>query len=93
MTIRIEKIKHLLSQSLEPKKIQIVDDSASHAGHAGGREHGGGHYQVLIVSPKFTDVNTVKRHQLVYQALDSMMKTEIHALSIQALTPDEFKTK
>lgn len=93
MTQRTEKIKQLLTQSLEPITLEIVDDSAAHAGHAGGREHGGGHYQVHIVSPTFKNVNTVKRHQLVYQALESMMQTEIHALSIQALTPDEINTE
>lgn len=93
MTQRTEKIKQLLTQSLEPITLEIVDNSAAHAGHAGVREHGGGHYQVRIVSQKFTDASTIKRHQLVYQALASMMQTEIHALSIQALTPDEIKTE
>ncbi len=91
MTARIETIKQLLTGEFEPTSLNIVDDSAKHAGHAGVREHGGGHFQVLIVSIKFTDVNTVKRHQMVYKTLESMMHTEIHALSIKALTPDEFK--
>jgi BolA protein len=90
MMPRTERIKQLLTSSLEPTMLQVVDDSASHAGHAGVSEHGGGHFQVLIVSTKFTDVNTLMRHQMVYQSLESMMQTEIHALSIQALTPDEF---
>ncbi len=89
MTQRVDKIKLLLTEALEPLTLEIVDDSAAHAGHAGVREHGGGHYQVSIVSLKFSGINTVKRHRLVYQALDSMMQSEIHALSIQALTPDE----
>jgi BolA protein len=84
-------MKQLLTDALEPTTLQIVDDSASHAGHVGVREHGGGHYQALIVSAKFIDINTVKRHQMVYSALKSMMQTDIHALSIQAHTPDEFK--
>lgn len=91
MTQRTEKIKQLLTEAFEPTRLEIVDDSASHAGHAGSREHGGGHYQVLIVSPRFKDENTVKRHRMVYQSLQSMMQTEIHALSIQAFTPDEIK--
>ncbi|HFD13487.1 MAG TPA: BolA family transcriptional regulator [Crenotrichaceae bacterium] len=89
MTQRTEKIKQLLTQALEPITLEIVDDSAAHAGHAGVRERGGGHYSVFIVSSKFKDTNTVKRHQLVYKALGSMMQAEIHALSIQALTPDQ----
>ncbi len=92
MTKRVEQIKLLLTQSLEPTTLEIVDDSAAHSGHAGAQERGGGHYRVLIASPKFINANTVKRHRLVYQALESMMQVEIHALSIQAYTPDEFKT-
>jgi len=91
MMPRAERIKQLLTSSLEPTTIQVVDDSASHAGHSGVREHGGGHFQVLIVATKFTDINTLKRHQMVYRSLESMMQTDIHALSIQALTPDELK--
>jgi len=91
MNQRTEKIKQLLTDALEPTELEIVDDSASHAGHAGVRERGGGHYRVLIVSAKFIDTNTVKRHQMVYQALGSMMQAEIHALSIQAFTPDQVK--
>jgi BolA protein len=68
--------------------VQISDDSAAHAGHAGARE-GGGHFNVLIVSPAFAGLPLIKRHRLVYQALDDLMKKQIHALSIQALTPDE----
>ena len=90
MTSRIETIKQKLTNAFEPTSLNIVDDSASHAGHAGVRDHGGGHYQVIIVSTKFAAVNTVKRHQMVYQTLESMMHTEIHALSIKAVTPDEF---
>jgi BolA protein len=87
----METIKQLLTGEFEPTSLNIVDDSAKHAGHAGVREHGGGHFQVFIVSVKFADVNMVKRHQMVYKALESMMHTEIHALSIKALTTNEFE--
>ncbi len=65
------------------------DDSHLHAGHEGAKS-GGGHFSVMVVTPRFLGKNHVQRHQMVYQALGDMMKKEIHALSIRALTPDEF---
>jgi BolA protein len=74
--------------SLEPVAIEIVDDSAKHAGHAGARS-GGGHFRLVIVSSRFAGCRTMERHRLVYDALGPLMKREIHALSITARTPDE----
>lgn len=74
--------------ALEPLAIDIVDDSAKHAGHAGAQS-GGGHYRLSIVSPQFTGKTTVARHRLVYAALGAMMQREIHALAISALAPGE----
>ena len=72
---------------LSPLKIELIDDSAEHAGHAGARE--GGHYRLLIVSRRFRGQRAVARHRLVYQALEDMMQRQIHALAISAYTPDE----
>ena len=74
--------------TLDPVAIEIHDDSAKHAGHAGAQS-GGGHYRLTIVSPRFAGCRTMERHRLVYDALGSLMKREIHALSIAAKTPDE----
>lgn len=74
--------------SLQPEHIDIEDDSAAHAGHAGARS-GGGHYNLIIVSPHFEGLNRVKRHQMVYEALGDLMKTGIHALAIKAIAPNE----
>ncbi len=74
--------------ALEPVAIEIIDDSAKHAGHAGAKG-GGGHFRLAIVSPRFTGCGTMERHRLVYDALGPLMKREIHALSISAKTPDE----
>ena len=74
--------------ALDPIAIEIADDSAKHAGHAGARS-GGGHYRLAIVSPRFAGCRTMERHRLVYDALGPLMKQEIHALSIIAKTPDE----
>ncbi len=74
--------------SLDPVAVEIIDDSAKHAGHAGARS-GGGHFRLSIVSPRFAGCRTMERHRLVYDALGPLMKREIHALSITAKTPDE----
>jgi BolA protein len=82
-----QQIKQLLTDALYPEKLEIIDNSAAHAGHAGNR--GGGHYHVTIVSPLFEGKSLVQRHQLVYRALGDLMKQQIHALGINALTPSE----
>lgn len=77
--------------ALQALSIDIIDDSAMHAGHAGAKS-GGGHYRMSIVSPLFAGLRTVERHRMVYQALGSLMKREVHALSINALSPEESPT-
>jgi BolA protein len=74
--------------TLDPVTIEIHDDSAKHAGHAGARS-GGGHFRLTIVSPRFAGCKAMERHRLVYDAVGPLMKREIHALSISAKTPDE----
>ncbi|MFZ4699946.1 MAG: BolA family protein [Candidatus Methylumidiphilus sp.] len=91
MSPRTETIQQLLNEALAPVKLELHDDSQSHAGHAGARESGGGHFYATIVSSAFEGKTLVRRHQLVYEALGDMMRTEIHALSIKAYTPDEFE--
>jgi BolA protein len=73
--------------ALEPTTLTVVDDSALHAGHAGARS-GGGHYRLTIVSSRFSNCSTMQKHRLVYDALGSLMKQEIHALSITASSPE-----
>ena len=68
---------------LEPGYLEVIDDSAAHAGHPGAIQSGGGHFTVIIQSSSFADQSLVKCHQLVYQSLGNMMESEIHALSIQ----------
>jgi len=85
---RVTLIENRLRETFTPQKIQVRDDSRLHAGHEGAKS-GGGHFAVTIVSPAFQGKNPVQRHQMIYQALGDMMKKEIHALSIQAFTPEE----
>lgn len=83
----VEQIRLSLAP-LQPQQLEIADDSALHAGHEGAKS-GGGHYRLSIVSPQFAGLNTLQRHRLVYAALGSLMQHEIHAMSINALTPEE----
>lgn len=85
---RIERIRGLLAQALHAQSIELVDESHRHAGHAGARD-GRGHFQVRIVSEDFAGLRPLQRHQLVYRCLGTLMQTDIHALSITALTPQE----
>ena len=73
---------------LNPESLEILDDSGQHAGHEGARG-GGGHYRLTIVSQQFAGQPVQRRHRMVYEALGQMMKSEIHALSIQAYAPEE----
>jgi len=84
----VETIRKKLNETLKPELIEIIDNSAAHAGHAG-VQNGGGHYNITIVTDAFDHKSLVQRHQLIYQALDNLMKQEIHALGINALTPSE----
>jgi BolA protein len=89
MSQRVEMIRAALQQGLSPVRLDITDDSAAHAGHAGAMS-GGGHFTALIVSEAFAGKSPVQRHQLVYRTLGDLMQTEIHALSIKAYTPSEY---
>lgn len=83
-----EVIKQVLTQTFKPELLEIIDNSASHAGHAGAQS-GGGHYHVTIVAQAFEGKSLVQRHQLIYKALGDLMKQQIHALGINALSPSE----
>ena len=76
-----------LNDRLEPVELELVDDSAAHAGHAGARA--GAHFNLRIVSARFAGLPRISRHRLVYDALRPWMAEGIHALAIDARTPDE----
>lgn len=85
---RCAEIQSRLRQSFAPLELDVRDDSATHAGHAGTRD-GRGHFAVRIVSSAFDRRPRIERHRMVYAALSDLMQTDIHALSITALTPEE----
>lgn len=91
MSGRLERIEALLRAELAPQSIQLRDDSHRHVGHEGARD-GRGHFAVELVSEAFVGKPPLARHRMVYAALGEMMNTDIHALQIRALTPDEAAT-
>jgi BolA protein len=74
---------------LRPVSVDLRDESAQHAGHAGAAS-GGGHWQLTIVSEAFRGKNAVARHRMIYEALGDLMKRDIHALKIEAFAPEQF---
>ncbi|MBT8448355.1 MAG: BolA family transcriptional regulator [Gammaproteobacteria bacterium] len=79
---RIEQMQHLLTESLQPTKLNIIDESHLHAGHAGAKE-GKGHFRVQITCERFTGLRLIQQHRLIYDSLGDMMQTDIHALAIE----------
>lgn len=85
---RVARMRAALEAALAPESLEIVDDSARHAGHAGARD-GRGHFNVAIVSGAFAGMAPLARHRAVYAALGDLMETDIHAVSIAARAPGE----
>ena len=85
---RQKRIEARLTAAFAPIDLLVKDQSHLHAGHAGAQD-GKGHYDVSIVSNKFTGNSAIQRHRQIYEALGDLMETDIHALKIQAKTPDE----
>ena len=84
----IERIKELLDKELDIHHIEILDDSSKHRNHP--QSNGGGHFQLTIISSDFESKSLIQRHRVIYRILGSMIKKEIHALSIHAKTPEEY---
>lgn len=88
MTARVEAIRSRLAAALAPTMLEVDDESHRHAGHAGARD-GRGHFRVRIVSAAFRGLAPLARHRAVYAALGELMQTDIHALAIDARTPED----
>jgi BolA protein len=85
---RVAKIESLLRAALEPLHLEVIDDSARHAGHAGA-QGGAGHFRVRVLSEKFRGLPVLARHRMVYEALRPLIPDEIHAVGIEADAPGE----
>jgi BolA protein len=88
VTARTEEIRRRLALALAPVALDVEDESHRHIGHAGARD-GRGHFRVRIVSAAFEGKAPLARHRAVYAALGDYMQTDIHALAIDARTPEE----
>lgn len=86
-TQRIDEIRARLTRAFDPEVLDIVDESHLHAGHEGARG-GLGHFRVRIVSDHFVGLQRIQAHRLVYDALGTLMQSDIHALSVDASAPD-----
>ncbi len=82
-------IRDKLTQAFAPSRLEVVDDSARHAGHAGAPAGGESHFNVLIEAEAFTGVARVARQRKVYAALADELAGPVHALSVKALAPGE----
>ena len=85
----LELIERRLRERLTPVHLEIQDDSAKHAGHPGATSSGG-HYRLIIVSDKFEGRTLIERHRLVNDAVADLFGSQIHALSMRTLTPDQW---
>ena len=85
---RVGAIRDAITAALAPQSLEVEDESHRHAGHEGARD-GRGHFRVDVVSDAFAGMNAIARHRAVYAAVEGLMTTDIHALSISARTPQE----
>ena len=86
MSERVTQMEQRLRAALQPLRLEIEDESAKHAGHAGARD-GGGHYVVTIVAAQFAGKGLLQRHRLVYDALGGRMGGPLHALQLTTAAP------
>jgi BolA protein len=89
---RKKEIQRLLSEAFDPETLGVEDESHLHEGHEGAKD-GRGHFRVLIITSKFEEKSMLERHRMIYRALGDMMRIDIHALAIDAWSPDELDRK
>ena len=88
MTVE-QDIRRLLMVALEPTRLDVVNESQLHAGHASSPDSGESHFRILVVSSRFSGESRIARHRLVNGALGALLRDRIHALAIKALAPGE----
>ena len=88
---REARLRQALLEALSPDHLEIRDESAAHAGHAGAGE--GGHFRVVVVSAVFRNQDLVSRQRQVYDALGPIMGRDVHALALRTLTPEEWEAR
>ena len=88
-----DAIRQRLTATLAPSRLDLADESVHHVGHAGARPEGESHFRMLIVAARFAGKSRLERQRMVFAALGDLMQTDIHALSVTALTPDEARER
>ena len=86
---RASRLAALLARAFDPAEVTVVDDSQSHAGHAGARPGGETHYTVRVVTPAFSGMSRVARSRAAHEAVAAEFATGLHALSLRLQTPEE----
>jgi len=89
MDNRTDRIRSALATQFAPARLEVVDDSQSHAGHSGAAPGGQTHFNVLLVSPQFSGMNRVARSRAVHAALEAEFASGLHALSLTLRAPEE----
>lgn len=84
-----ERLRRALEAGLAPARLEVIDESALHAGHAGARPGGDTHYRITVVSDRFAGMSRLRRHRMVHALLDDAFATGLHALAITTRTPSE----
>jgi BolA protein len=84
-----DRIREKLTKAFAPAALEIVNDSASHAGHAGSPQTGESHFSIKVVSASFAGKSRLERHRMVNEVLAEELKDKVHALAVSALTPEE----
>ena len=84
-----QQLRDKITRALAPVRFEIVDESSHHAGHAGARPGGESHFRMTIVSAAFTGKSRVARQRMVYDILAAELASDVHALALTTLTPDE----
>jgi len=88
-----QNIRRKLTDTFAPQRLDIIDDSHRHKGHAGARPEGETHFTVEIVAEAFAGRSRVERQRLVYAALADELRDRVHALSVKTFTPDEDRAR
>ena len=84
LPVRRAEIEQQLTKLLQPSHLEVIDESAAHAGHSGANAEGfGSHFRVRIASPAFAGISRVARHRLVYDAMQNFIDQGLHAVAIE----------
>ena len=91
-TLRLDRIEAALREAFHPAHLEIEDESDRHRGHPGAAS-GGGHFRVRLVCADFEAHARASRHRMVYKALEGLVGSEIHAITLELLTPEEWQER